>query len=42
MGVFAVIGLVVFLIGLAKWSGPLMLSGLLLFGIGVAGDRNGF
>ena len=41
MGVFAVIGIVVFLHGMANVRGRTMLIGLVLFGIGVAGDSNG-
>lgn len=45
MGVFAIIGLAVCCIGAAKWDQKghlLVVLGLILFGIGVAGNTNGY
>jgi hypothetical protein len=38
MGVFTVIGLIVGIAGLAKRDGRVALAGIVMFGIGVAGD----
>ena len=42
MGVFAVIGLVILLIGLSGRNGKIVLTGAMVMGIGIAGDINGY
>lgn len=42
MGVFAVIGLLILLAGAAKHDGRIALLGIILIGVGIAGDSNGY
>jgi hypothetical protein len=42
MGVFAVVGLIICLIALAKQNAWMGVIGLLAFGAGVAGNINGY
>jgi hypothetical protein len=42
MGVFAVIGAMTVLCGCIAGNGRTILIGAILFGIGVAGDQNGY
>jgi hypothetical protein len=42
MGVFAVVGAIIGLIGIAKENATIGILGLIIFGIGVAADSHGY